>query len=577
MFTLAVFWCGTIRVPGIGFSTSLDRNTVLVGETVALTLQFEGGGPRTMPVIPQVPGLQVGPGTATSINTTRDLDGNATTIHTYTINLIASQAGDFVIPAIAAEVGGQRLTSQPLRLTVRQSDPVAPPEQLAEQMAFLWLNLPKPEIYVGEVVVAELRLYVRSGVGNVSDLQLPSLNGEGYNAGQVVPGKQYQRRVGNTPFSVVPFQFTLMPVKGGLLTIGPATGSVVALFGPTDFFGRHTQRRQLQLSLERQTFQAISLPTQNVPRDFIGAVGNYTLTVNAGPTNVATGDPITVRIQIAGRGALQALTLPEQSAWRDFKIYPPTAAVETSDPLGVQGKKTFEQIVSPQSTDIKELPPFSFSFFDPDAKVYRTLTRPAMKLLVRPGGSAPSPVVAAGGNASGGDAPPPQDIVPIKPHLGSVASAGAPLLQQPWFLALQCVPLLAWLGVLGWRKRADALANNPRKRRERQVAQVVREGMGNLRRLAAEKNSDEFFAVLFRLLQEQLGERLDCPASSITEAVIDEKLRPRGIAESTAATLHELFQTCNLARYAPVQSTQELTALIGKLETALREVRGIKP
>ncbi|MBE0540266.1 MAG: protein BatD [Verrucomicrobia bacterium] len=577
MFTLAVFWSGTIRVPGIGFSASLDRNTVLVGETVALTLQFEGGGPRTMPVFPQVPGLQVGPGSATSINTTRDLDGNATTIHTYTINLIASQAGDFVIPAITAEVGGQRLTSQPLPVTVRQSDPVAPPEQLADQMAFLWLNLPKPEIHVGEVVVAELRLYVRSGVGNVSDLQLPPLNGEGYNAGQVVPGKQYQRRVGNTPFSVVPFQFTLMPVKGGLLTIGPATGSVVALFGPTDFFGRHTQRRQLQLSLERQTFQAISLPAQNVPRDFNGAVGNYTLTVNAGPTNVATGDPITVRIQIAGRGALQALTLPEQSAWRDFKIYPPTAAVETSDPLGVQGKKTFEQIVSPQSTDIKELPPFSFSFFDPDAKVYRTLTQPAMKLLVRPGGTAPAPVIAAGGASMGDNPPPPRDIVPIKPHLGSVASAGAPLLQQPWFLALQCVPLLAWLGALGWRKRADALANNPRKRRERQVAQVVREGMDNLRRLAASKNSDDFFAVLFRLLQEQLGERLDCPASSITEAVIDEKLRARGIPESTAATLHELFQTCNLARYAPVKSTQELTALIGKLETALREVRGIKP
>lgn len=577
MFTLAVFWCGTVCSPGASFSTTLDRPTVLVGETVALTMQFEGGGPRTMPTIPQVAGLQLAPGTATSVNTTRDLAGNATTVHTYTVNLTATRAGDYVIPAISAEVGGQRLTSQPLRLTVRESDPVAPPERMADQMAFLWLNLPKPEIYVGEVVVAELRLYVRSGVGNVSDLQLPSLNGEGYNAGQVVPGKQYQRRVGNTPFTVVPFQFTLMPVKSGLLTIGPETGSVVALFGPTDFFGRHTQRRQLQLSLERQTFQAISLPAQDVPRDFNGAVGNFTLTVSAGPTNVATGDPITVRIQIAGRGALQALTLPEQSAWRDFKVYPPSAAVETSDPLGVQGKKTFEQIVSPQSTDIKELPPFSFSFFDPDAKVYRTLTQPAMKLLVRPGGSAPAPVVAAGGNASGDDAPAPRDIVPIKPHLGSVMPASAPLLQQPWFLALQGVPLLAWLGVLGWRKRSDALANNPRKRRERQVAQLVREGMENLRRLAAAKNSDDFFAVLFRLLQEQLGERLDCPASSITEAVVDEKLRPRGIAESTAATLHELFQTCNLARYAPVQSTQELTALIGKLETALREVRGIKP
>jgi hypothetical protein len=81
---------------------------------------------------------------------------------------------------------------------------------------------------------------------------------------------------------------------------------------------------------------------------------------------------------------------------------------------------------------------------------------------------------------------------------------------------------------------------------------------------------------MFRLLQEQLGERLDCPASSITEAVIDEKLRPRGVADSTATALHELFQTCNLARYAPIKTTQELTALIAKLEDVVRDLQKVK-
>jgi len=94
--------------------------------------------------------------------------------------------------------------------------------------------------------------------------------------------------------------------------------------------------------------------------------------------------------------------------------------------------------------------------------------------------------------------------------------------------------------------------------------------------LAAEKNSDEFFATLFRLLQEQLGERLDLPASAITEAVIDERLRPRGVNGETLASLHELFQTCNLARYAPIKSSQELAAIIPKLEAALNQLRGWK-
>ena len=34
------------------------------------------------------------------------------------------------------------------------------------------------------------------------------------------------------------------------------------------------------------------------------------MTVTAGPTNVTVGDPITVRVQIFGRGALDSLNLP---------------------------------------------------------------------------------------------------------------------------------------------------------------------------------------------------------------------------------------------------------------------------
>jgi hypothetical protein len=159
--------------------------------------------------------------------------------------------------------------------------------------------------------------------------------------------------------------------------------------------------------------------------------------------------------------------------------------------------------------------------------------------------------------------------------LGAVAQFGPPLVAQPWFLALQAVPVLAWASTLAWRKRADRLANNPRLRRRRQVAQIIRDGLCDLRSQAAGNRSAEFFATLFRLLQEQLGERLDLPASAITEAVIEEHLRPRGAPETVLAQVQELFQTCNLARYAPVRTSQELTALIPKFEAARRELQAL--
>ena len=161
----------------------------------------------------------------------------------------------------------------------------------------------------------------------------------------------------------------------------------------------------------------------------------------------------------------------------------------------------------------------------------------------------------------------------IKPRVGTLALARPPLVQQTWFVALQGVPLLAWLTALVWRRREENLDNNPRLRRERQVAQTVREGLAELRRLAGSNQSEAFFAAVFHLLQEQLGERLDLPASAITDAIVDERLRPRGVAADTLVAVQELFQACNQARYAPQRSGQGLASLVPKVESALRQLQ----
>jgi hypothetical protein len=290
---------------------------------------------------------------------------------------------------------------------------------------------------------------------------------------------------------------------------------------------------------------------------------------------LSAGDPITVKVQITGRGSLDSLTLPEQSEWQNFKTYPPTSKLDVTDPLGLQGTKSFEEIVVPQNSDITMLPAFSFSFFDPDQKKYQTLTQPPVPLLVRPSNSATIPLAANGTRASQDNQPATHDIISIKQRIGEVAQITPPLLRQRWFVALQGVPLLAFIGAVAWRKRSESLANNPRLRRQRLVAQLIRDGLNDLRKFAVENNSDAFFATLFRLLQEQIGERLDVPASAITEAVVDERLRSLSVPEKTLADLHELFQMCNLARYAPIKSSRELAAIIPKVETALREIQEV--
>jgi hypothetical protein len=143
-------------------------------------------------------------------------------------------------------------------------------------------------------------------------------------------------------------------------------------------------------------------------------------------------------------------------------------------------------------------------------------------------------------------------------------------------LLAQAVPVLAFLAAFVWRKRADNLANNPRLRRKIAVEKMIQNGMADLRKFAAENNSEEFFALLFRLLQEQLGEKLNCPATAITENVVEENSILRGATEAARNGLRELFQFCNQARYAPVRGTAELNSVAALFEKAAGELQDLK-
>lgn len=564
---------------------TLDRDTVTLGEQAVLTLSFEDANPGGPPNLPPVVGLVAAfQGQSSQF---RVENGKTSQNVNFTYLLTPRQLGEIVIPAFTVRVGAAPLTSEPLRLKVERPTPVtAEAQSQAQQLAFLRLVLPKTELYVGESVVAELQLYLRNGVQNISDFQIADFPAVGLSLGKQVNGVQRQTSVANIPFTILPLRLPLTALKPGEWKLGPVSAGVTVHtaaarnrdpFDFPGFFNRTTQQRVALVTPEIK-LTVLPLPTENRPADFTGAVGLYSLEASAGPTNVAVGDPVTLKVTLAGEGMIDQLALPDLSGWRDFKVYPPTTKVEAAEAnLGLRGAKFFEVVAAPQNLEVKELPAVSFSYFDPAIRAYRTLTAPPVPLTVRPAGASPPPSVALPGLRPDPERPAPSDIVPLKQRLGRPVLVAPPLVRQPWFLALQLVPVAAWLGAFGWRRRTESLARNPRLRRRREVDQWLRASLPELRTHAAASRSDEFFGLLFRILQERLGERLDLPASAITEAVVDESLAARGLPPTARATWQELFQRCNEARYAPVRDSQELASLIPKLEAALRDVEGLKP
>jgi hypothetical protein len=564
---LGVAWLALLSLPWLNahaatLSASVDKPVVTLGQTVTLSLMFDGAQ-IGQPTLPAIPNFQVvGQGSSYNLDI-----GRGTSQQTFTYQLAPAAVGDFTIPGLQFNAGGQVLRTQPIQIKVVQPGTTVTAPGAPAPTAFVKLILPKKQLYVGEVSEVEVQVYFQEA----RMTQYPQLPLDaGLTAGKWLKPTESRVNISNQVYAVVSFKQPITPVKAGLVTVGPSTASILVPDRTRQaniFFGR--PENELRMATEQATIQVLPVPTQNVPATFAGAVGNFTLSYTAAPTNLAAGDPITVRVKIAGRGALDAVRLPPQPDWNEFKTYPATSTIESGDPNNNSGVKNFEQVVVPERAGITALPVFAFSFFDPDQKTFRTLNGPAIPLNVSASSGGTVAMPSLPGNSNAAPAQPASDLAHIKPHLGTAAT-GTLFIAQPWFLGVQMIPPVLWLGMFIWRKRSERLANNPKARRRAEVMQKLRQGLVEMREHAAAKNSDAFFGTVTRCLQEQIGERIDLPANAITEAVVAERLRPAGAPEELCATIQALFQRCNLARYAPVKSSEELSAVAPQLEKALR-------
>lgn len=565
---------------GAQLTAALDRTTARVGESVRLTLNFENGQPSEEPALPRVANLEFAySGQSSSFNI---VNGRQSSVLSLFYSVQAAAPGEYSIPPIIARVGSDRLSSGPLKLTVVKADERLPEGEAQGQWAFLKLMPAKTAIYVGEVMPVEVQLYVVSG----QDLQMQPIAGEGFTFGKNLQLPQRQAAVGNQAYQVVSVRTTAVAGRAGTLTLGPAECRLTLRIPVgrrrtsdpwEDFFGPRYETRPVRLTSDIHKIDVSNLPATGLPDRFTGAVGTYTMSVVCSPTNVAVGEPVRLKIRISGRGALEGLNFPNPEGWTGFTTYPPTTEIESTDALGIEGARVFQFDIVPQATTVREIPALEFAYFDPEQKTYRVLRQPPTPILVRPSGSGPVLVpLAHAADSSDRRSQVAVDIVGVKQHVQTMAVLAPPLIRQPWFLGLQAVPILVLALAVAWRKRQEHRARNPWVVRREATARLVRQGLKGLPHLADDGDADAFFAQTFHLLQEQLGERLDVPAAAITEAVVDDHLRTRGVDESLTRELHALFQACNQQRYAPGSTRSNLHSFLPRIEHVLTTLARLK-
>lgn len=343
----------------------------------------------------------------------------------------AERAGTFTVPALTADQAGKKAQSPPARFTVRAVDDTREMQ--------LRLTLPERPLWVGETVEGSIDWYLRPSPGNRSFavplfdqeewIEIESPAGEprlpGFRAGSKpldLPYEQSKATLDGTPYSRFRFPFRLTPNKPGVLQSPPARVVAELQSGYSrDMFGFAVPETRLFQAVAKPTrIEIRALPLAGRPPSFKNAVGRaFAIEVQAGRTVVRVGDPVELRILLRGKGRLAGLILPELSAMglpaEHFSApEEPPAGEVLEDGKG----KLFRVSVRLRSTDAREIPALSFTYFDPETGRYETMRSQPIALSVK--GSA----VVAAGDVVGS---PPAD--PASPQLPSKKeTAQAPLL-----------------------------------------------------------------------------------------------------------------------------------------------------
>ncbi len=609
---LSLFW-PCIVFAEVHATVTLQPPEITLGESAQLNIVMDGSATVSPPGLPNVPDLEfnyVGQSARFQfVNGT--MSGGVTFIYQVT----PRKEGIFTIPAISVTIGKTIINTNPVSLTVKQSSssyslPSSSPQQKSApsssaptvfpEMAMIQLNCAKRNFYVGELVPMDLKIYLREGL-QVSAISPPALLGTAFIVGKLSDKpEQTSEVIRGVPYTVLAWHTAVAAVKAGehLLdaqlecTIlvrdqhrrrAPLLGGDLfddPFFG--DFFWG-LQEKRVMLRTSDTTVKVLPLPLDGRPNDFSGAIGQFHFMTEALPKEVVAGDPITLKMKVTGTGNFDRVQAPEFPNSTGFKTYQPSAKLEPSAEDRSESQKVFEQVIIPQTTEIKQIPPIHFSFFNPETHKYETLISTPVPIQVSQGslaGPNPFPTTVQGTVPVSSSFSLPNtskiiaDLLPNKLEIGTITSRMTPLIWAPWFWGIQSVSMLAWAVVWILARRRERLVRDPEFARAVSANRTVRIHLDAMNIALKQGDATAFFHAARKALQVRLSQYLGIKPETITPSEMKERL---SWDSSLVESVQKVFEAADANAYSGQDFRSEtLYEWKHAIEGVLRRIEEIK-
>ena len=442
------------------------------------------------------------------------------------------------------------------------------------------------DVYAGQPITGTLKLYTRINLSGIQELKLPDFKGflkEDIETpplrsldNEVIDGVQYGTGVIQ--------RFVLYPQIAGEIRIEPAEMTALVQERTTaardpffndpffDSFFSSVSTVPRKINTQPLTVRVRPLPEPR-PADFHGAVGSFTMESSISATDAKLNDAVTLTVTLKGSGNLNLAGEPVISFPQGIEKYDPKVTVRSS---GISaGSKVFEYLLIPRNTGTFEIPPVSYSVFDPGQEKYVTLRTGGFTLNVTgtPGqeeGAAPVYIPGEDVKYIG------QDIRFIRNGNGRLTTLSSPLVASLHYWLWFALALFIALLVLVIRKQQIRRNADKAGMRNRRAAKNARKRLSRATALLKSGKKEEVNAEVARALWGYLGDKLRIDQSDLTREKCYTALRERKADEEMITELDRILTATEYSQYAPVSEVESPAALceraallIGKLDNVL--------
>jgi hypothetical protein len=449
---------------------------------------------------------------------------------------------------------------------------------------FVNLSVNRREVFLGEPVVAIVKIYSRVNIAGINEIKYPAFNSFLKSDIETPPLTSLrQENVNGTIYgSGVIQQFLLYPQVTGEINIDPVQISVLVqqkTRGEADpFFGDFFSSYQtVPKAAESQSVRIKVKPLPGVqPVDFSGVVGKLDLRATLNKESVNVNDAVNFKIIISGNGNLKIASAPVLKLSPDIEVYDPKITDDLKNRLnGTTGQKSFEYLLIPRHNGDYTIPPVSYSYFNIAAGRYEKLTTEEFHFSAQKVKGQNSGATVYGGVSKEDVKYLGKDIRFVKSDPGSLKKSDNILVTKQSFYSAYAFSLLAFLLILFLRREHIRRNSDVSLVKNRKAGKVAIKRLHSASVCLKNEEIDQFYDEILKALWGYLSDKLNIPVSDLSRNNAIASLQEQGIEEDMIKNLAEILDACEFARFAPSSSETEAASIYEGASQFIKSVENL--